>query len=118
MTLRIPLSAVCLSCLQLCCLAQDVQSRAEALMQHARQLSDIRSSGAPAFRLTATFSFVGDDLEAVQGTYTETWASDSQWRRETVVNNLRRIEVGAPSRLWLLDSKIISQKPPKDSSHW
>jgi hypothetical protein len=73
-------------------------------MDRARQLSDIRSGNAPAFRLKATFSFIGSDLETVQGTYTEVWTSSSQWRRETVVNNLRRIDVGSPTRHWLLDS--------------
>jgi TonB family protein len=74
------------------------------MMQRARQLSDIRSPNAPAFRLKAAFSFVSKDLETVQGTYTEVWVSSSQWRRETVVNNLRRVEVGGPTRRWLLDS--------------
>jgi TonB family protein len=87
-----------------CAPAQDVQQRAEALLDKARQLSDIRSPNAPGFRLKATFSFVGKNLDSVQGTYTEVWVSKSQWRRETVVNDQRRIEVGGPSRLWQLDS--------------
>jgi TonB family protein len=73
-------------------------------MDSARQLSDIRSRNAPAFRLKASFSFIGSDLETVKGTYTEVWISSSQWRRETVVNNLRRIDIGGPTRHWLLDS--------------
>src|SRR5271154_6053865 len=101
---RILLSAVCLLCLQLCCLAQDVQSRAEAMIQHARDLSDIRSANAPAFRLSATFSFVGSGLETVEGTYSEVWISGEQWRSETVVNGLRRVEVAGPKSLWLLDT--------------
>jgi Gram-negative bacterial TonB protein C-terminal len=32
------------------------------------------------------------------------WVSDSQWRRETVVKDFRRIEVGTPNRIWTLDS--------------
>jgi hypothetical protein len=81
--------------------AQDIQSRVQAMLERARQLSDIRSPAAPAFRLKASFSFVGDDLDAVQGTYTENWVSDSQWRRETTVGNLRYIEVGGPDKRWL-----------------
>jgi hypothetical protein len=82
--------------------AQDVKERARAMLLHAQQLSDIRSPNAAAFRLKATFSFKGDDLETVQGTYTETWVSDSQWRRETVIHDLRRIEVAGPAKSWLL----------------
>lgn len=84
-----------------CALAQDVQSRAEALLQHARQMEDIRSPNAPAFRLQATFSFMGDDLEPVQGTYIETWVSNERWRQETVVGDLHRIAVGGPGKHWI-----------------
>lgn len=81
----------------------EIQIRAEALIANARHLSDIRAKNAPAFRLRAGFTFVGKDLENEQGTYTEVWVSDSQWRRETVVKDLRRIEVGTPNRIWTLD---------------
>jgi hypothetical protein len=96
------LSAACVLCL--CCagIAQEVQLSATALLQHARQLSDIRAAGAPAFQLRANFTFVGDNLETVQGTYLETWISDSQWRRETIVGSLRRVVVGGPGKHWLV----------------
>ncbi len=80
------------------------QTRADALLDRARDISDIHSKNAPAFRLKASFSFVGKDLEAVQGTYTEVWISDSQWRRETIMGKVRRVEVGLPNRRWLLDT--------------
>jgi len=86
--------------------AQDTQARAQAMLQRARELSDIRSVNASAFRLKATFSFVGKDLETAQGTYTEVWVSNSRWRRETTVNSWRRVEVGSPNRRWLLDSTV------------
>lgn len=82
----------------------DIQKRSEALIERARQLSEIRSPNAPAFRLKATFSFIGNDLETVEGTYTEVWVSSSRWRRETVIKDVRRIEVAESSKLWLLDS--------------
>lgn len=79
-----------------------VQERAEALLDRARRLSDIRAKDAPAFRLKATFSFTGDNLDPVEGTYVETWISDSQWRRETVIGNLRQIDVAASGKHWLV----------------
>jgi hypothetical protein len=82
----------------------EVQIAAEALLDRARHLSDIRAKNAPAFRLKATFSFVGKDLEKKQGTYTEVWVSDSEWRRETAVNDFHRIEVGTSSRIWTFDN--------------
>src|SRR5580700_9102345 len=83
---------------------EDVQTRAETLLDKARQLSDIRSPNAPPFQLRATFSFIGKDLETVQGTYSEVWVSNSQWRRETVVKDSRRVEVGGATRMWQLDN--------------
>lgn len=83
--------------------AEEIQKHADAMMQRARGLSDIRTQGAPAFQLRATFSFIGDDLETVQGSFTEVWVSNAQWRRETVGNNFRRVEVGGANRKWLLD---------------
>src|SRR5579863_49295 len=82
--------------------AQNVEARAQALLQHSRQLSDIRSAGAPAFRLKATFSFTGDDLEQTHGTYTETWISSSQWRRETVIGELHYIDIASADKRWLV----------------
>jgi TonB family protein len=83
---------------------QDVAKRIESMMDRARHLSDIHSDGAPSFRLKATFSFVGRDLETVQGTYTEVWISNKQWYRETVAGASRRVEVGGPTRLWRVDT--------------
>jgi len=105
MNQRLLLSSLFLAFLPLNLSAQDVQVRAQGLLEHARQLSDIRSAASPGFRLKANFSFVGDDLDTEQGTYTETWVSDSQWRHELVVNDVHRIEIGAPSSSWLFDSK-------------
>jgi len=82
-------------------LAQDVQARAEAMISKARQLSDIRANSAPAFHLAATFSFTGKGLETVQGTYTETWVSESQWRRETTIGELRHVEIGGLAKHWV-----------------
>jgi len=112
MNLRIFFTAACLALLPSASLAQggpetpaqDVQQHAEALLNKARQVSDIRSANAPAFRLKATFSFVGTDLETVEGTYTEVWVSNVQWRREISAKDWRRIEVGNRSKLWQSDN--------------
>jgi hypothetical protein len=96
------LSLAMLLCLRPASFGDDIQARADALFRRAQQLSDIRAPGAPAFRLKATFSTRGEGLETVQGTYTELWASESQWRRETVVGDLAYIEIGGPAKEWLL----------------
>jgi TonB family protein len=84
--------------------SRSAQSEAETLLERARHLSDIRGPNAPPFRLKATFTFVGDELETFEGTYTEFWASDSEWRKEIVIGDRRRIEIGRDSKLWETES--------------
>ena len=84
--------------------SEDPQANAEKLLEHARQISDIRKAGAPSFRLKATFSVITPDLETLEGNYSEVWMSDSQWRREIVAGDRRRVEVGSPNRIWLQNS--------------
>jgi hypothetical protein len=84
--------------------AQNKQSKPQALLERAWDLSNIRSPSAPAFRLKATFSAITRDLSTVEGTYTETWVSNTEWRRETVVGASRRVEVGGATGRWLLSS--------------
>jgi hypothetical protein len=89
MTFRIILSVISLLCLKGLLPCQDIQARAESMIAKARQLSDIRAKSAPAFRLSVEFSFANKGLATVEGTYTETWVSESQWSRETAVGELR-----------------------------
>lgn len=86
------------------CVGEDQQARGEAMLERARLASDIRALNAPAFRLKVSFSFVSEKLETVAGTYVEWWASKNQWRRETVVGDSRRLDVGGPDKRWLLDT--------------
>src|SRR5579863_8189408 len=79
----------------------DIQSRAIALMDRARQLSDIRAKDAPPFRLKAKFSVPGKDLSTQEGTYTETWVSESRWRIDIKVGDSRHTEVGGSAKRWL-----------------
>lgn len=77
---------------------------AATLIDHAKQLSDIRAEGAPAFRLKLTFKIINEGGSVLDGTYTEAWVSKTQWRRETVLGDFRRTQVGAGRKRWLLDS--------------
>jgi hypothetical protein len=84
--------------------AGDDQTQAQTLLERARKLSDIRSASAPAFRLKASFTVTAPDLSTVEGTYIETWQSNTQWRRETVLGPARRVEVGGATKRWQLDT--------------
>ncbi|HEY6770611.1 MAG TPA: energy transducer TonB [Candidatus Sulfotelmatobacter sp.] len=87
--------------------SQDTQKRAAEMLERARHLTDIRSANAPAFRLKATFSFVGEALETVQGTYTEVWVSKTQWRKEVAAGDALHTEVGQSRKLWKFDKGAV-----------
>lgn len=87
--------------------ASKEELEAVSLIQRAKQLSDIRAEGAPPFRLKLDFKVVRDDGSLVDGSYTETWVSKTQWRKETEMGDFREIQIAAGSRLWLLDSTPV-----------
>lgn len=100
-----------LSLLKSAAFASNKEAEAAALIEHAKQLSDIRAEGAPAFRLKVDFKIIKDDGSAMDGTYTERWVSKEQWRRETVLGDFRRIQIAAGKKLWLLDNS--TDVPPQ-----
>ena len=79
------------------------ETEAASLIERARQLSDIRAEDAPAFRLKLNFKAIKGDGSVLEGTYTEVWVSKTQWRRETVVGDIRRTEVAAGQKRFLLE---------------
>jgi len=83
--------------------ASNKQEEAASLIEHAKQLSDIRSDGAPAFRLTVGFKAMKKDGTVLEGTYIEIWGSKAQWRKETVAGNFRRTEVLTGQKRFLLE---------------
>jgi TonB family protein len=86
--------------------AESKQKTGEKLITRAAELSDIRATGAPAFRIKASFRTPSD-----HGTYTEVWVSREQWRRETEMGDFHRIETGGHKSRWLLDNK--EDMPPE-----
>jgi len=80
------------------------EEEGKALVDRAKQLSDIRAEGAPAFQLKTSFKVIKEDSTATEGTYTETWVSRSQWRTETVLGDFREIVVGNGNKRWALMS--------------
>ncbi len=84
--------------------AAEKDAEAATLIEHAKQLSDIRAEGAPAFRLKLTFKIINENGSVSEGSYAESWVSKAQWRRESVLADFRRTQVASGRKLWLLDS--------------
>jgi TonB family protein len=83
---------------------------ASALVERARQASDIRREGDPAFRLKATFKITKNDGSAVEGTYTEFWNSPAEWRTEIALGDFRRTILVIGPKIWTLDD---GSSPPE-----
>ncbi len=77
---------------------------AAELINHAKQLSDIRAEGAPAFRLKMNFKIIKEDGSVLRGSHTEVWASKTQWRRETLLGEFRETQVVSGRKRWVLNS--------------
>jgi TonB family protein len=85
-------------------IADSTNAQATSLIQRAKQLSDIRAEGSPAYQLKLTIKVFRNDGSVLEGGYTEIWVSNKQWRRETVLGDFRRTEVAVGKKRWLLDS--------------
>jgi hypothetical protein len=83
--------------------ADNKQQEGKNLIDRAIQLSDIRGIGAPAFRMKATFRMLSGP-STDRGSYSEVWASNERWRRETGIGSFRRVEVGGANKKWLSDN--------------
>jgi len=79
------------------------EEEGRVLLDRATQLSDIRATGAPSFQLKVSFRVTNENATA-EGTYTETWLSRGQWRRETVLGDLRKTVVANGQTRWTLSS--------------
>ena len=100
---HIPFLAVALLFFSSTSFASSKQEEAASLLEHARQLSDIRSEGAPAFRLAVGFKATKKDGSVQEGAYVEIWSSKAQWRKEIVAGNFRRTEVFTDQKRFLLE---------------
>jgi TonB family protein len=83
------------------------ETEAAALIEHAKQLSDIRAEGAPPFRLKLDFKIINDDGSVMDGKYTEIWVSKTEWRKETELGDFRRVQIAAGRKLWLLENTTV-----------
>ena len=82
--------------------AENKRKVAEALIHHAAELSDIRSEGAPAFKLQAEITFSPGTASANSGTYQETWVSAQRWQRETTTSNFHSVVIVEGKKRWSL----------------
>jgi TonB family protein len=74
-------------------LAENKGKEVAALIDRARQLSDVRADGSQAFVLEVEFRIQSDPAHPTNGTYTETWVSRSLSRTEISAGDYHRTEV-------------------------
>jgi TonB family protein len=87
--------------------ANQKEDEAKALVARAMSTSAIRDEGSPPFRLKANVKVTQEDGSTVEGTYTETWISNSQWRRETALGEFHRTQVVLGRKSWTSDNSTV-----------
>ncbi len=93
--------------------AENKAEQAAALIAHAKQVSDIRAEGSPAFVLRAEFKILRDSAHPITGSYTENWASRALSRTEISAGEFKKTEVINDRKRWELTS---GSEMPKDVS--
>jgi TonB family protein len=87
--------------------ANQKDDEAKALVGRAMSISAVREEGSPPFRLKANVKVTQEDGSTVEGTYTETWVSNSQWRRETALGEFHRTQVVLGRKSWTSDNSTV-----------
>jgi hypothetical protein len=80
------------------------QAEAEALLQRARELSDIRCEGCPPFRLVARVRVTPARGIQPDGEYDLLWASSEQWREDIKFPDFTQQTYGSRLRVWRVRS--------------
>ncbi len=81
---------------------QNKDAQAAALLAKARELSDIRAAGSPAFLMRARVvaAPMGKERAQLDGTYVLTWASPGRWREQITFPGYQRVRVALRDKLW------------------
>ncbi len=92
------------------------KQEAEALIQKALAVEDVRATGSAAFGMRGIISVNGAKKEAVQGNYVLLWEAPDRWREEIQFHNYSRIRVGAKDAYWQTRSIDYELLPINDIS--
>ena len=79
---------------------KDKQAEGLALIERARELSDIRAPGSPPFRLQGRIRILGPTGDPIEGRYFLLWISREQFREDIVLSDYRQISVIADNKVW------------------
>lgn len=89
--------------------ARDKQQQADAraMLQKAREISNIRDDGSPPFELRAVIQFVHMGKETVEGKYQLIWVSPDRWREEVLFPDFRDVRARDESVSWHARDRIF-----------
>src|SRR6266851_3636524 len=104
-------ASVCLVIVAGFAFAENKSKEAVALIERAKQLSDIRANGSPAFVLKGDFTILRDPDHPITGSYTEIWASSFLLRIEISAGDFHSTKVINDKKRWELSN---ASQTPKD----
>lgn len=76
------------------------RQEAEALIQRAIAVSDVRAEGSAEFGMRGTILVNGAKKHVAQGNYLLLWTAPDRWREEIQFHDYSRIRVGAKNAYW------------------
>ena len=79
---------------------KDKQAEGLALIERARELSDIRAPGSPPFRLEAKVEVLGPNGSWIDGTYSLLRLSSEKSREEINLPGYREVRVATGDKVW------------------
>jgi hypothetical protein len=84
--------------------AENKNHQAAELIAHAKEVSDIRAEGSPAFHLKANIRINWEGGGESVGSYTEDWVSPELWRTEIISPNFHQIELAKDNKLQVVST--------------
>lgn len=75
---------------------------ARAYFEQGRKIGFPAAGTGPGYVLRAEFTVRGSSGQVETGTYTDTWISDTQWRREAILNNSRFVRSRSGDKRYLI----------------
>jgi Gram-negative bacterial TonB protein C-terminal len=76
------------------------RQEADAIIERALSVSDIRAEGSAEFGMRGTITVNGAKKHAAEGTYLLLWMAPDRWREEIQFQDYSRMRVGTKNQYW------------------
>jgi beta-lactamase regulating signal transducer with metallopeptidase domain len=89
----------------------DARAATLAILERAKQNSDLHIAGTPPFQLDASFDASGAVNDVGSGVVSETWMSGQRWRWSAALGSYSQVRIGSGQRGW--DDAAVQSVPTR-----